>query len=188
LNGRNQMMGQRFVGCLLLVGLAVPILAAAPRERRFVLREVAAVPPAGMGTRVFARADGGDDTGPAPSPLPSSAAAADGPGPAASPSPEIAARARAEFDANRAGKIDRAHYTAALNGVMTDEALAHHASALRSLGTVKSFSQVRRISNRSLTVYVFRIEFDGEPAPAIEESVAWDAGGKVSYLAFFAAR
>jgi len=183
------MMGRRLVGCLLLVGLAVPVLGTAPHERRAAAREVAVLPPAGMGTRVFARADGGDSS-PTPSPLPapSSAAAADGPGPAALPSPEIAVRARAEFEANRAGKIDRAHYTADMNGVITDDALARAASTLRSLGVVKRFSQVRRISNPRLTIYVFRIEFDGDAGPAIEESVAWDAGGKVSYLAFLPAR
>jgi hypothetical protein len=176
------MMGRRLVGCLLLVGLAVPVLGASPHAHRGVKGDVAIAPPVGMGTRVFARSESGGDAASA-SPAPSPVAAPDGPGPAASPSPEIAARARSEFDANRAGKIDRAHYTAELNGVITDDLLASAAATLRSLGPVKTFVQIRRISSKGQTVYVFRIEFDGA-SPAIEEMVGWDTAGKVAFLSF----
>jgi hypothetical protein len=115
---------------------------------------------------------------PAPSAEPSPAF-----GPAASvPSPEIAARARAVFDASRAGKIDRAAYSADMNAKITDDGLARVAAELRALGTVKSFVQVRKISMGTLTAYVFRIE--SEKPPVVEETISWDFAGKIDLLHF----
>ncbi|HEY4439037.1 MAG TPA: hypothetical protein VGN14_01215 [Candidatus Elarobacter sp.] len=174
------MVGRRFAGCALLVGLAVPIMGSAPHGQRTLKSDVAIIPAPGMGTRVFARAESSGDAGTA-SPQPT-------PIVAASPSPEIAARARAEFEANRAGKIDRDRYTAEMNAIITDDTLARAAAELRTLGTVKSFAQVRRISTPTRTMYVFRIEFAGDGALPIEESIGWNAAGKVAYLAFEPAR
>jgi hypothetical protein len=98
------------------------------------------------------------------------------------PSPEIAARARAEFEANKNGRIDRARYTPEMNARITDAALAEASSALRSLGTVKTFIQVRKITSGALTLYVFRVEC--EKPPLIEVAIGWDPAGKVDYLQF----
>jgi hypothetical protein len=115
----------------------------------------------------------------APSAEPSPAAS----GPAASiPSPEIAARARAAFEANRAGKIDRAAYSAEMSAKITDDGLAHVAVELRALGTVKTFVQVRKITMGALVAYVFRIE--SEKPFAVEETISWDAAGKIDVLQF----
>ncbi len=104
-------------------------------------------------------------------------------GPAASmPSPEIAARARAVFEANRAGKIDRAGYSADMNARITEDNLARVAFELRALGNVKSFIQVRKITMGASVAYVFRIE--SEKPPAVEETISWDAAGKIDVLQF----
>jgi hypothetical protein len=99
---------------------------------------------------------------------------------ASTPSPEVAARARAEFEANRSGKIDRTRYTPEMNARITDTALVEVSSALRSLGGVKTFTQVRKISNGGLTLYVFRVEC--EKPPPVELAIGWDPGGKVDFL------
>ena len=118
-----------------------------------------------------------------PSAEPSPAAS----GPAASvPSPEVAARARVVFEANRAGKIDRAAYSTEMNAKITDDGLAHVAAELRALGNVKSFVQVRKITMGALVAYVFRIET--EKSPAIEQTIIWDAAGKIDMLQFGPAR
>jgi hypothetical protein len=141
------MIVRRLFAGVLLVGLAAPMLGAAPAA--------------------------------APSAEPSPAAY----GPAASiPSPEIAARARAVFDANRAGKIDRAAYSAEMSAKITDDGLAHVAAELRALGNVKSFVQVRKITMGALVAYVFRIET--EKPPAVEQTISWDAAGKIDVLQF----
>ena len=150
------MIVRRLLACVLLAGLAAPTLAAEP----------VAPPPAEL------------------SPAEPSPAAS---GPAASiPSPEIAARARAVFDANRAGKIDRAGYSAEMSAKITEDGLARVAAELRSLGTVKSFIQVRKITMGSIVAYVFRIE--SEKPPAIEQTISWDGAGKIDVLQFGPAR
>lgn len=180
----THMIVRRTLGGVLAIGLAAPLLAAAPHDGRESKTWLPAQPPPGLGTRVFARADGGAE----PSPSPGSVAAPDGPGPASVPSPEIAARARAVFDANRAGKIDRSHYSAEMNGAITDEALARVSRSLQKLGSVKTFGQVRRITTADRVVYVFRIDFEDATEPAIEEIVAWNEAGKVDFLSFGASR
>jgi hypothetical protein len=184
------MIVRRLLAGVLLVGLAAPTLAAAPREdRRPKTTNAPPAPPAGMGTRVFARADAlGPLAQSLSSPAPSSAPASSAPAPASEPgttsgpSAEIALRARIEFDAHRAGKIDRSHYTPEMNEVITDVRLVHASSELQSLGMVKTFAQVRRITHAGSSIYVFRIEC--ENAPVVEETIAWNAAGKVDYLSF----
>jgi hypothetical protein len=152
------MIVRRLLAGVLLAGLAVPTLAFAP-----------------------ARADVEPAVAPSAEPSPPAL------GPAASiPSPEIAARARAVFEANRAGKIDRSGYTAELNGKMTDAGVARVATELRALGEVKSFTQIRKITQGALAVYVFRIEFD--KPQALEEAIGWDAAGRIDVLQFGLAR
>ena len=137
-----------------------------------------------LGGLAFAPASAEPEAAPAP-------AASSAPGPAETdrpppppvasmPSPEIAARARSEFEANKSGKIDRARYTPEMNARITDAALAEVSAALRALGTVKTFTQVRKITNGSLTLYVFRV--DCEKPPQIDLAIGWDTAGKVDYL------
>jgi hypothetical protein len=174
---------RRLLAGVLLAGLAVPTLGAAPHARVTPAAQNAAQRlPLGMGSRVFARAEA-EPPAPPPSAEPSPAAS----GPAASvPSPEIAARARAAFEANRAGKIDRSAYSADMSSKITDAGLARVAAELRSLGEVKTFVQVRKITMGTLVAYVFRIE--AEKPPIVEETISWDAAGKIDVLQFGPAR
>jgi hypothetical protein len=177
------MFVRRFLAGVLLAGLAASTLAAAPRDSRHAKADQPAPPPPGMGVRVFARADAhGEVAQMAPPPAAASSAPASGAGVPAGPSPEIAQRARGEFEAHRAGKIDRSRYTPEMNGVITDARLAEASTELQTLGMVKSFVQVRRITHGGSSLYVFRIECDN--APVVEETIGWNADGKVDYLAF----
>ena len=65
---------------------------------------------------------------------------------------------------------------------MTDANLAEVSTSLKALGAVKSFTQVRKITQGALTLYVFRVEF--EKPPVVEEAIAWNAAGKVDFLQF----
>ncbi len=167
------MIVRRLLAGLLLTGLAAPALASAPRPHEVPPAAVVQLPT--TGSRVFARADAAGEPEPA---APNAAASI--------PSPEIAARARVVFDANRAGKIDRTQYTDEVNGYVDDKALAAAAVQLTSLGDVKNFNQVRKVTQGRLTVYVFRIDF--VKGPAIEQAIGWNAAGKVDFLQFTAAR
>jgi hypothetical protein len=171
------MIVRRLLVGLLLTGLAAPALAAAPhpREPRQVRDTLPAIPARSTG-RVFARADSGTEPSAGP------AEPAESPVAASIPSAEIAARARAEFEANRAGRIDRTHYTAALNAAITDAALADASANLRRLGEVRRFVQVRKVTYGGTALYVFKIEC--ERAPAIEQTIGWNPEGKVDVLAF----
>jgi hypothetical protein len=150
------MIVPRLLAGVLLAGLAVPTLGAEPAAGPSAEPSPAALRPAAFG-------------------------------PAASmPSPEIAARARAVFDANRAGKIDRAAYSAEMSAKISDAGLARVAAELRALGDVKSFVQVRKITVGTIVAYVFRIET--EHPPVVEEAISWDGAGKVDLLQFGPAR
>ena len=168
------MIVRRLLVGLLLTGLAVPALGAAPHPRppRQARDTLPPIPAASSG-RVFARAESAE----APAPEP-----AESPVAASLPSLEIAARARAEFEANRSGHIERAHYSADLNEKITDAALADASAALRRLGEVRRFVQIRKVTFGTATVYVFKIE--GEHGAAIEQLIGWDAAGKVDLLRF----
>jgi hypothetical protein len=174
------MIVRRFLAGVLLAGLAVPALGAAPHARApQAPHDAVQRLPLGTGSRVFARAEAESPASAEPSPAASM--------PAASiPSPEIAARARAAFDASRAGKIDRSTYSTDMNAIITDAALARVAIELRSLGDIKHFVQVRKMTQGTASAYVFRIE--GEKPPPIEEIISWDAAGKIDYLRFGPAR
>jgi hypothetical protein len=172
------MIVRRVLSGVILAGLAVPLFAAAPhpQEPRSP-KDAIPVPPHVMTTRVFARADAAGEPDASPSPDPALT-----PPVASSPSPEIAARARAELEANRSGKIDRTRYSSEMNARISDKALTDAADALKALGAVKSFTQVRKVTQGAVTVYVFRIQF--EKPPVVEEWIAWDAAGKVDLLQF----
>jgi len=117
---------------------------------------------------------------PAATPAPDDAAAR--PAATATVSPEIAARARVELDAARSGSVDRTHYAPEITAHLTDASVSEVSSVLKPLGAVKSFTQVRKISQGSLILYVFKVEF--EKPPIIEEAIAWNAAGKVEFLQF----
>jgi hypothetical protein len=169
------MIVRRLLAGLLLTVLAAPALASAPHPRERRPAEVVQLPM--TASRVIVRAEASDDAEPA----------APSPGAAAStPSPEVAARARAVFEANRAGKIDRSLYTDEMNGYIDDKALAAESAQLTSLGDVKSFNQVRKITQGRLTVYVFRIDF--VKGSTIEQAVGWNVAGKIDFLQFSAPR
>ncbi|MDB5069179.1 MAG: hypothetical protein JWM87_290 [Candidatus Eremiobacteraeota bacterium] len=176
------MIVRRLLTGVLLAGLTAPLLAAAPHAREpRAPRETIPAPPPGVMTRVFARAEAADPS-PAPAATSPAPTAEDAPVAASVPSPETAARARAVFDAYRAGKIDRAQYTTGMNARITDSALAEAMAALKSLGTVKAFTQVRKVTQGAQVVYVFRVEC--EKPPVIEEAIGWNAAGKVDFLQF----
>jgi hypothetical protein len=193
------MIVRRLLSGVLVVGLAAPLLAAAPHAHppRSAVETIPAPPP-GVTARVFARAEAAQaapaaQPSSAPASPPASGASSAAPSPDASPgtpasvvSPEIAARARAEFEANRSGKIERSRYTAEMNGRLTDAVLAGTAASLQALGPVKSFTQVRKVTQGPLALYVFRIEF--EKPPVIEQAIAWNASGKVDFLQYGPAR
>lgn len=169
------MMVRRVLASGLLGLLAVPLVSAAPRPADTrTLRAVPAGPT--RSARVFARADSADPAGA------TSDDASAAPPVATPPSPEVAARARAEFEADRSGKLDRSRYSDDLNAQLNDGAFSRRAAALRMLGEVKSFTQVRKISHGAATVYVFRIVC--ENPPLIEETIAWNEAQKVDYLQF----
>ncbi|MBV8581332.1 MAG: hypothetical protein JOZ86_11970 [Candidatus Eremiobacteraeota bacterium] len=181
------MIVRRLLAGVLLAGLAVPTLAAAPHAGPPRSAPVLALPTSG--NRVFARADAAyadASPSPAPSASPAASSAPGSPFPASTPSAEVAAKARAVFDANRAGAIDRTQYTDAMNTIITAAALAQTAAQLSALGEVKRFTQVRKVTQGALTLYVFRVEL-AKP-PAIEQAIAWDADGRVQYLSFGPAR
>lgn len=168
------MVVRRLLSGVVLAGLAAPLLAAAP---------LPAPPPGITATRVFARAVAEASPVPTAVPLP----AAEEPAPprpatASTPSPLIAARARAELEANLSGKIDRTHYSDDMAQRMTDSTVAQVSTSLKALGAVKSFTQVRKITQGAVTLYVFRVEF--EKPPVVEEAIAWNAAGKVDFLQF----
>ncbi len=167
------MVVRRMLSGVLSAGLAAPLLAAAP---------IPAPPPGVSGTRVFARAEAEPSPAATAAPSPAAGEAPPPPAVASTPSPEVAARARAELEANRSGKIDRTHYTADMAARMTDASLAEVSTSLKALGAVKSFTQIRKITQGALTLYVFRVEF--EKPPIVEEAIAWNAAGKVDFLQF----
>lgn len=167
------MIMRRLLAGLLLTGIAAPALASGPPPRDPHPAQIVQLP--ATGARVFARADATDDGSTPPSGYVASM-----------PSPEVAARARSVFDDNRAGKIDRAQYTDQVNGYIDDKSLAAAASQLSGLGDVKSFNQVRKITQGRQIVYVFRIDF--VKAASIEEVIGWNAAGKVDFLQFTSVR
>lgn len=169
------MIVRRLLAGALLTGLAVPTLGAAPHPRATPFPPAAQPLLLGTGSRVFARAEAEPPAPAEPTP-PASVPAA------SMPSPEIAARARAVFEANRTGKLERSAYTSQLNAKITDAELARVSAGLRSIGEVKSFVQVRKITMGSMVAYVFRIE--AEKPPVIEEAISWDAAGKIEFLQF----
>lgn len=177
------MIVRRLLAGVLLAGLAAPTLGAAPRAAApRTVPEARQALPLGSGARVFARSESEPEPPAEPSAAPAAEAAPGAPLVASMPSPEIAAQARAVFEANRAGKIDRTGYTADMSTAITDAALARVAAELRGLGDVKTFVQVRKVTQGATTVYVFRIEC--EHAPVIEEVISWNAAGKITYLRF----
>jgi hypothetical protein len=110
-----------------LLGLALPLLAAAPSP--------SPVP------------------SPNPSPLETPAIVA----PASIPSPELAAKARAEFDAWQRGKIDLNRYFPAARAQLSNATVTDISTqVLKPLGALSSFTQLRKTTYHGMSLYVFR--------------------------------
>lgn len=175
---------RRAAGLLFFV-LAAPALAAGPRSS-LPPQPVGVVPESG-GERVLARASSEQAAPASPSPA---ASGASSPLPSASPaaaaSAELTAKARAEFDQDRTGKLDRTRYGSELNGVITDGLYTRVSAQLHSLGEVRSFTPVSQTNTHGITVYVYRIEC-AKP-PAVEQTIGWDASGKIVTLGYHPAR
>lgn len=149
--------------------------------------------PPGMGTRVFARSDGSQSAQPGPvaspsgSPSPSPGAFA-----ASTPSPELAARARAEFLAWQSGTIDLSRYSSDAHAQFIPDAAAGRAqfsaafvaarhARLQSLGTLVSFTQLRKTTTQGAQIYVYRAIGD----KGLEDmAISWNEDGLVQYIAF----
>ncbi|HTJ26420.1 MAG TPA: hypothetical protein VMA36_09650 [Candidatus Limnocylindria bacterium] len=142
------MIARRHLASGLLVGLAVPLLAAAPT--------------------------------PAPSPSPVATPAM---GAAASiPSPELAAKARVEFDAWQHGKVDLNRYLPAVRrqfDAMTVTDVSTH--VLAPLGSLTSFTQIRRTTFQGMSLYVFRAVCANG---AVDQMISWDDAGRVIFILF----
>jgi hypothetical protein len=189
------MIVRRFLAGVVLAGLAVPALAAAPHAR-----EPKPVPDAfmvAMGGRVFARAESGSEflaqaaptpsTAPSPvstppvtSPAPGAVPAA-GTAPAASPTPASLGAAQLEFLAFQTGKIDRTHYDAAANAELTDSKVTQASAGLKPLGEFKDITQLERAERQGLTIYLYRVRAQ---TGAVQMILAVDKDGKYAGVLF----
>lgn len=187
------MIVRRLLAGVVLAGLAVPALAAAPHAR-----EPKAIPArfdVAMGNRVFARADSGSEliaqtspapSNPAPPPSPAPSAPAASPSattglPSASPTPASLGAAQTEFLAFQSGKVDRTHYNAASNAEFTDAKIAQVSAGLKSLGTFKDITQLERAERQSLTIFVYRVRAEGG---IVQMLLAVDKDGKYAGVFF----
>ena len=99
-----------------------------------------------------------------PSPAPATASPAASPSPAAI-DPAVVARAKAEFLAWQSGKIDRSHYSAAVNTGIPDATVWQIASQLRTFGDFVSLAPQNKSAavqgGVTLTVYDFLVTCKG---------------------------
>jgi hypothetical protein len=98
------------------------------------------------------------------------------------PSPELAAKARAEFNAWQSGKIDLDRYLPAVRGrfgaaTVTDIS----AHVLAPLGSLTSFTQIRRTTYEGMSLYVFRAVCANG---AVEQMMSWDDAGRILFIFF----
>lgn len=139
----------------------------------------ASAPPASAyGERVLARAEAHGGAAGAATPASS---------PSASPAaidPHVV-RSRGELDAWIAGKIDRSHYTDAANAQLNDGVVAQVSAQLAQLGAVKTFTQLRRMSQEGgggSNGYAFKVE--AEKPPVLEMLIGFDKDDKVAAIFF----
>jgi hypothetical protein len=178
---------RRFVAGVLLAGLAVPLVGAAPRDGQRAKTGPQSAP-RGMGTRVFARVDG-PEIGQAVSPLPSasasvpaSASPAPAISPASSPSPELAAKARAEFVAWQSAKIDSTRYIPEAKTQFTPTFVNDISSKyLKPLGTLQSITQIQKTTAQAAQIYVYRVVCD---KGTMNMAISWNDAGLVQFIRF----
>jgi hypothetical protein len=127
-------------------------------------------------------------TTPSPAPQPSGTPSpAASPPPASSPAPAVAAdarlaKARAEFEAWQNAKIDLSHYIPEAAAQFTDAVVKSLSDqALKPLGAVKTFTQVRIVTTPVATIYVYHVVAANG---AIDQAISWDAAGKIQYIQF----
>lgn len=182
------MIVRRFLAGVVLAGLAVPALAAAPHAR-----EPKSLPDAYMvalGGRVFARAEAGSEfqaqaaSTPSSAPSPASAppaAASSGATPIASPTPASLGAAQVEFLAFQTGKIDRTHYDAAANTDLTDAKVTQASAGLKTLGDFKDITQLERADRQGLIIYLYRVRAQ---SGTVQMVLAVDKDGKIAGIFF----
>lgn len=124
---------------------------------------------------------------PSASPLPASATAA-------AENPTLTVLARAQVDAYRAGKIDRAQYTPEANAHITDAIVTQVSQLLARGGAVKSFTYADNILQAGVQISRYAVVFERPilvpempTLPTTDQwvaSISTDKDGKISYLLF----
>jgi hypothetical protein len=102
--------------------------------------------------------------------------------PVSAPTPTAAmtTQARTEYDALRAGKVDRTHYSSEMGNAISDERVANVAKQLQALGAVQRFAYERTVPVQGHTIYVYRVTC--QKPPDLLEFIAWDRAGKIEAL------
>jgi len=103
--------------------------------------------------------------------------------PAPVPAGDAAAEARAKdwLHQVQVGKIDRSQLDAKMNSALTDSLLAQVSGQLGPLGEPTSFTQSRKVTQGSITAYVYKVVF---PQITLAETIAFDPDGKIGGLLF----
>jgi hypothetical protein len=192
------MIVRRLLAGVLLASIAVPALAAAPHGQRQKADPLPVV--VGMGTRVFARADGQTVAQASASPTPAasgSPAPGDSPVPApagsgmpaprasaspaaANPAPGTAEAARVEFISWQDRRITYSHYISEAREAFPPLTVATISlQRLKPLGMLKSFTQVA--GGPSHGVYQFRAVCENG---TIDMVISWNDSGKIQFIAF----
>ncbi|MBV8689531.1 MAG: hypothetical protein JOZ59_05435 [Candidatus Eremiobacteraeota bacterium] len=105
----------------------------------------------------------------------------------AAENPSTTALARAQFDALRAGTIDRSKYTADVNSHLTDAVVSEISRVLSPGGAVKTFAYAGNAVQSGVQVAQYSVEFEHPisvpmmPTTALWNlSIATDKDGKIS--------
>jgi len=111
---------------------------------------------------------------PMPSPIPSATTAA-----AAASDPAVMARAKDWLHQIQIGKVDRSQLTDKMNAALTDATLSQVSSQIGSLGAPTSFTLTKKLTQGSLTIYIYTVAF---PSLTISETFVLDQDGKIAGL------
>jgi CubicO group peptidase (beta-lactamase class C family) len=103
----------------------------------------------------------------------------DHPAPAPGENAAVTALARGQFDALRAGALNRALYTQQMNDAMSAQLLDQLRVLLTPLGPVGAMTFVSKNQAGDLTIYVYKIDC---AQGSIRETMALDAAGKIAGL------
>jgi hypothetical protein len=91
----------------------------------------------------------------------------------------VAARAKDWLHQIQSGKIDRSQLDDKMNAALTDTKLAQVSTQVAPLGDPSSFTLYRKVTNGSLSIYVYQVVF---PSMTLYETFAFDADGKIAGL------